>query len=363
LTPLQHPGEGKGQDLTSEIAAAVGEAFRRRTTVSIVGGGSKSFYGRPRSGVPLPVGAHRGIVSYTPEELVLTARAGTPLAEIEDVLERHRQMLPFEPPAFGPTATLGGCVACGLSGPRRPYSGAVRDFVLGVRIVNGKGESLRFGGEVMKNVAGYDVARLMAGALGTLGVLLEVSLKVLPAPTVETTQVLELETSRALTQANRLGRSPVPLSAACFDGERLFLRLSGGEAAVRASVQRIGGESRNDGAAFWRDVREHRHAFFQANEPLWRVSVASHAPPLDLPGRWLYDWGGAQRWLVSEAPAGHVFERVSAAGGHATVFRGGDRQADVFHPLPQRLAALHQRLKTAFDPARILNPGVLYRDL
>jgi glycolate oxidase FAD binding subunit len=350
-------------DSSVELQARVAEAARLGQALNIVGGGSKAFYGRPSQGERLDVGGHRGIVHYEPTELVLTARAGTPLAEIEAALAQQGQMLAFEPPHFGPSATLGGTIACGLSGPRRLWAGSARDCVLGTRIVNGRGEVLRFGGEVMKNVAGFDLSRLMVGALGTLGVLLEVSLKVLPRPDTELTQVFEMSEVDALNTANRWAGRCWPLSAACHDGERLYVRLSGAEAAVRESARTLGGEPLVGADRFWDDLREQRLTFFAGAENLWRLSVAPTSPRPDLPGRWFIDWGGAQRWLNSAVPADAVFEAARALGGHATLFRARDPAGHRFQPLSERLRALHIRLKRAFDPEGILNPGRLYEAL
>ena len=342
-------------DRTEVLRESVARAFADAAPLRIRGGDSKAFYGRRAAGEVLDVAGHRGIVAYEPSELVLTARAGTPLAEVEAALAGHRQMLPFEPPHFGPGATLGGTVACGLSGPRRPYAGAARDFVLGAQVVSGRGEVLRFGGQVMKNVAGYDVSRLMVGALGTLGVLLEVSVKVLPAPAHEMTLVLETDARTAIETMNRLAGRPLPISAACHAGDRLYLRLSGSESGVEAARVALGGETAD--GSFWQALREHRLPFFAGDGPLWRLSVPPTAPPLDLAGPMLLDWGGAQRWVRSDAGEARVRQVADSAGGHATLFRGGDRGGTVFHPLAPPLAALHRRLKAAFDPAGILNPG------
>jgi glycolate oxidase FAD binding subunit len=293
--------------------------------------------------------------------LVITARGGTPLRELEATLAEKGQMLPFEPPHFGPRATLGGTIACGLSGPRRPYAGAARDFVLGTRVLNGRGEILRFGGEVMKNVAGYDVSRLMVGALGTLGIMLDVSLKVLPKPVEEITLAQPGTAAEALEIMNRWAGQPLPLSAGCFDGDRLYLRLSGAAAGVNAARALIGGDLVDDGPAFWDSLREHTHPFFRGAAPLWRLSVPPGAPPLPLSDETLYDWGGAQRWLETDETPDRIREVAAQVSGHATLFRGGDRSGEVFHPLARPLEALHRNLKQAFDPHGIFNPGRMYR--
>ncbi len=350
-------------DLSEALQARVAEAIAQKTPLSIEGGGSKAFHGRPSEGAPLPVAGHRGVINYAPTELMITARCGTPLSEIEALLAEHGQMLPFEPPHFGPGATLGGAVACGLSGPRRPWSGAVRDFVLGIRCINGKGEILHFGGEVVKNVAGFDASRLMTGALGTLGVILDVSLKTLPRPRAERTLAFAMDAARAIEQLNRWCASPLPLSAASHDGERLCIRLSGAPAAVEAAARRLGGEHLPDGERHWAEVREHRHAFFQEDAPLWRLAVAPATPPLPISGEWFMEWDGGQRWLKTAMQAGIVREIAARHGGHATLFRGGDRAGQVFHPLPPAMAGIHKRLKLAFDPHGIFNRGRLYPDL
>jgi len=351
-------------DRSTELQHAVREAFDAGHPLAICGSGSKSFFGRQTQGEPLSLTGHRGVIRHEPTELFVTVRAGTPLAELEQALAAHDQHLPFEPPAFGPGATIGGTLACGLSGPARPYRGAARDAVLGMRILNGKGELLSFGGEVMKNVAGYDVSRLMVGALGTLGVILEASIKVLPRPAVEETLSFELSPQDAIIEINRWSATPVPLSGACYSDGRLYVRLSGSPRGVAAARSRLGGEAVEDAAAFWTALREQTLPFFaEGGEPLWRIAVPAAAPPLSVSGSWLLDWGGAQRWLRSGASPEELRSAAAGAGGHAMLFRRGDDAQEVFAPLPSTLRRLHANLKQSFDPGRILNPGRLYADL
>jgi glycolate oxidase FAD binding subunit len=338
-------------------AAAAGEALIIR------GGGSKAFYGAAREGTVLDAGGYRGIVDYEPTELVLTARAGTPLAEIEQTLAAQRQMLAFEPPHFGPDATLGGTIACGLSGPRRAAAGSVRDFVLGVRILDGRGDDLGFGGKVMKNVAGYDVSRLMVGAMGTLGMLLDVSLKVLPAPTHEVTLRFELDPERALRRMNEWAAKPYGITATWHEARTLSVRLSGTIEGVTEIARRLGGEPVTGADTFWRDVREQCNGFFSGSEPLWRIAMKPTTPPLPLPGPQAIEWNGALRWARTDADAVLVRDVARKAGGHATCFRGAFDSATVFHPLPPPLMRLHRRLKETFDPAGILNRGRMYPEL
>ena len=336
------------------------EAIGTHHTLCISGGGSKSFYGRDPEGEPVNTVEHRGIVKYEPTELVLTARAGTTLHDVAQTLDGHGQMLPFEPPCFKSCATLGGAIATGLSGPARPYRGAVRDFILGIKCLTGRGEILSFGGEVMKNVAGFDASRLMAGALGTLGILLEITLKVLPKPAHEITLVFESPGDNALMTMNQLAGRPLPVSASVYDGENLYLRLSGTEAGIVAAHRQLGGDIYPEGERYWGDIREHRHEFYFTDGPLWRISIPPATPALGIDGQWLIEWGGAQRWLKTRKHIEDVRTVVSSAGGHATVFRGGDRTGEVFQALPAGLYAIHRRLKSAFDPHGILNPGRLY---
>ncbi len=350
-------------DQSSALIDAVKEAHSRRTPLAIHGGNTKQFYGRPIQGKPLDVSEHGGIIRYEPTELVLTARSGTPLIEIEKLLTEHQQMLAFEPPYFGENATLGGVLGAGLAGPRRPYGGAVRDNVLGVEIINGAGDRLRFGGEVMKNVAGYDLARTMAGALGTLGVLLQISVKVLPLPTCEITVVQTLDSAKAIKTMSSWAARPLPISATWYDGHDLYVRLSGGEQSVRAAAKIIGGDILDWGKLFWQNIKEQGEAFFMEDPPLWRIAVPPSTPPLHLSGKTVMEWNGALRWLKSDAPAEKIRSKVTAAGGHTTLFRGGDRSSEVFQALPPALMKVHKNLKKALDPEGILNPQRMYPEL
>jgi len=350
-------------DQIQALQAHVRTAIETRSPLSIRGAGTKGFLGHTPLGKPLDVRGHAGIVNYQPKELVITARCGTRLDEIETALAEQDQMLPFEPPYFGAAATIGSTIACGLSGPARAYLGSARDMVLGTRVLTGRGEILRFGGEVMKNVAGYDVSRLMTGAFGTLGVLLDVSIKVLPRPAVMRTLTQERNAPEALELMNRWASKPLPVTATCWDGERLYVRLAGAKQGVSRATAEIGGEPLQDADGFWRDkIREQNHGFFAGDQPLWRLSVPQSAPPLALSGKQLVEWGGSQRWLRSSANAQAIRAAVSEAGGHATLFRGGDRSGEVFQPLPIALQRLHRNLKQVFDPAGVLNPGRLYAD-
>jgi glycolate oxidase FAD binding subunit len=365
------------------------DANRDRRPLRITGGGTKRFYGRQGAATPgesaapaapeataaataaatsevLDCRPSRGIISYEPTELVVTARCGTPLAELEAALAAERQYLPFEPPYFGEQATVGGAVAAGLSGPRRMAAGALRDYVLGTTLLTARGEVLRFGGQVMKNVAGYDVSRLLAGSLGVLGVIAEVSLKVLPLPAAEQTLSLELGEAEAIRRCNQWGGQPLPISSTLWDAGRLWVRLSGAAAAVNAAAARLGGErmEAEQAAALWLSVREQTHAFFADAAVLWRLSLPPATPPLELSGRQLIEWGGALRWHVpvhDHASAQAQRDLVAAVGGSATLFRAGPRATVArFHPLDETIRQIHLRLKQEFDPNRIFNPGRMY---
>ena len=348
------------------FAGRIRSAASSGSGVCVRGGGTKDFYGGPLSGERLDVREYAGVVTYEPTELVVTARAGTPIAELEALLAGSGQMLPFEPPRFGGEATLGGCVAAGLSGPRRAanglYYGSVRDFVLGCKLMDGRGEVLRFGGQVMKNVAGYDVSRLLVGSMGTLGILLEISLKVLPVPVARTTLKFRMPEPEALGRLNEWGGRPLPLSASTWSEGELWVRLEGAAAAVVSACGILAGDKVDESGAtvFWQGIRDHSHAFFSRPGALWRLSVPSTTAPLTLPGSQLIEWGGALRWWHTGADAPTVRQAAKAAGGHATLFRGGDRSAGVFAPLDPVLSRLHRNVKSVFDPAGVFNRGRVY---
>ena len=338
-------------------------ATRSGTALRIRGNGTKDWYGRELNGEPLDTTAYSGIISYDPTELVVTARAGTNLREIGKALAEKKQMLAFEPPRFDGLATVGGIVASGLSGPRRQAVGSVRDFVLGTVLMDGKGETLHFGGQVMKNVAGYDVSRLLTGSLGTLGLILEVSLKVLPRPFAQHSLQFAMSEQDALHQLNVWGGQPLPLSASCWVNGNLYVRLSGAQAAVDAAIAKMGGTDLPEAENFWDGVREQTHTFFsEPQQALWRLSLPTVASPLALPGEQMIEWGGALRWLKTTTDAETIRSVAANAGGHATLFKGGDKSVGVFQPLAPAVARIHRNLKQAFDPAGIFNPRRMYTD-
>lgn len=342
-----------------------------KTPLNIAGGNTKAFYGEAPRGEPLALRPLAGISSYEPTELVVTVRAGTQLAELEAALAEKGQCLPFEPPRFAPGGTVGGMVAAGLAGPARAAVGGVRDYVLGATLLNGRAELLSFGGQVMKNVAGYDVSRVLAGSMGVLGVVCEVSLKVLPHPVASTTLRFEMDEAAAIKQLNTWGGQPLPINASAWWDGTLVLRLSGAAAAVQSATQKLRGEvvDATLAAGFWTGLRDQTDEFFAkaqaavaAGATLWRLSVAATTPPMLLPGEHLVEWGGAQRWVVTTATAATLREVAARAGGHATAFRGSKADG-ALAPLSAPLQRIHRDMKTAFDPDRIFNPGRLYADL
>lgn len=346
--------------LAAEITSAVESAYTTRTSLNIKGAGTKSFLGQQdTTSKPLDVTGHTGIIEYDPAELVMVARAGTPLREIEKILNENGQMLGFEPPFVDAGATLGGAVAAGLAGPRRAYAGAVRDFILGCTFLNGMGESVTAGGKVMKNVAGFDLFRPMARSMGTLGVMLKIALRLLPLPEVEKT--LLHEESDELTALRKMNHWPVEtqaISASSWDGRVIRIRLSGSVSGTEHARSLIGGVY-VDGNDYWQDLNNFRLDFFQQTGQLWRISLAPMSEPFGSGLRQLLDWGGAQRWLKSDETAASIRTRASQLGGHAECF-SQDSNVATFHPLEGNILAVNQRLKTAHDPAGILNPGRLH---
>jgi glycolate oxidase FAD binding subunit len=356
----------------ARLVDQVNEACASQSPLEIRGGGTKRFYGGAPAGELLDMTGLTGITSYEPTELVVTARAGTPLSEVEAALAERGQCLPFEPPHFADGGTLGGMVAAGLSGPSRASVGSVRDHVLGVTMLNGRSELLTFGGQVTKNVAGYDVSRLVVGSLGILGVICEVSLKVLPLSVAGETLLFDWEEGRALRQLCAWASQPLPISASAWHAGQLHVRLAGARAAVAAACDKLGGERLPASSAkeWWTRIRDQREEFFlldeaslSRGESLWRLSVPAVAGALELPGRQFIEWHGAQRWWRTSAPAARVREAAARVGGHATLMRAADKSQGVFAPLSEVLMRVHRGLKQSFDPARVFNPGRLYADL
>jgi glycolate oxidase FAD binding subunit len=347
------------------ITTRIKDAAASQTPLRIRGGGTKDFYGQSLQGEILDTRAIKGIVSYESSELVVTVRAGTPLAELEALLAASGQVLPFEPPHFGAGATVGGMVASGLSGPARSSVGSVRDYVLGVTMVNGRGEELVFGGQVMKNVAGYDVSRLMAGSLGTLGLLIDVSLKVLPFSPAQSTLVFEMSEAQALDQLNRWAAQPLPVNASCWHEGALMVRLRGAQAAVAAAQKSMGGlvmDEQSD--VLWAGLREQSSSFFnlKLGESMVRLSVPDTTAPLQF-GPTLIEWGGAQRWVkLPPSEARSCQKIIDGLNGHVTLFRSEDKTPSAFSTLVPPLDRIHRELKKQFDPAGIFNRGRMYVD-
>lgn len=348
------------QDLTHQLVEQVTQASKRNQHLQITAGGSKQFYPYQLSDgldtQPLDVSQHVGIIDYEPSELYITARCGTALRQIEDTLAEHNQMLAFEPPAFSDQATIGGTVACGLSGPRRPYAGACRDAILGVNIINGLGEYLSFGGQVMKNVAGYDVSRAMCGALGTLGVIAQITLKVIPIPKQETTICLDCDMSGALKQLINLTQTSTPISASYYEADQLFLRLALTDKELEAwllkhSAKMIEQED------FWKQIKEQQCDFFNTQQPLWRCSLPMASPALDIDGDIACEWNGGLHWYKSHDDNKKIIAAAEKVGGTARLFRYPC--SDTQSSMSPALMSLHQKIKQAFDPKGLLNPGQL----
>ncbi len=347
--------------IEDELRTQIRAVAANGAEIEIIGGGSKRFYGQAIEALPIDVSAHSGIIDYDPAELVITLRAGCKLLDVEALLAQNRQMFGFEPPCFGVDATIGGMVATGLAGPRRAYAGSIRDFVLGVKMLDGRAEVLQFGGRVIKNVAGFDASRLMVGALGTLGIILEVSIRVIPV--YETELTLSYEHASAdehIRWINGLGSKPYPISASQWQAGRSQLRLSGSEQGVSQAAKLLGGDSIEPG---WQALKEQQLDFFDPKRPLSRISLPPTSPDLLPDTAQLIEWGGAERWCCGDIDVVALREQVASAGGGLCAFRGHAAEVPIFHPLPAAMLKLQRNIKSSFDPAGIFNPGKIYPGL
>ena len=347
------------QDSLELLQQQIKQSVANATPLQICGGGSKSFFGNPSEGEILDVSGHSGVIDYDPAELVITLRGGCKLVEVEALLAEQGQMLGFEPPRFSDQASIGGVVAAGLAGPRRAFAGGIRDFILGVKLLDGRGEVLNFGGRVIKNVAGFDVSRLMVGSMGTLGVLLEVSLRVIPCFETELTLGFDHDSAESHIQwINELGGSPLPLSASMWLKGRSYLRLSGSQQGIDSAVKQLGG---NEEVPHWDALKEQTHDFFEGHNRINRISL----PPtmaFSLQQEQLIEWSGAQRWIIG-GDIERMRERLQAKQGSLCLFRGAQDADAVFPPVDEATMILHRSLKSRFDPARIFNRDRLYAGL
>lgn len=355
------------------LAERVRSAAAGGQTLELIGHGSKRFLGEAPLGQPWVLSqepALSGVRALEPSELFVTVGAGTPLAGLEALLAQHGQMLAFEPPCIGGHGTVGGAVATGLSGPARPYGGSLRDHLLGLTLIDGRGQLLKFGGTVIKNVAGFDVSRLMVGAMGTLGLITEATFKLAPLPRARLTLRFEAAQPDALHAMNRAAAEGLPLSASAWWDGSLLLRLAGSEPAVQVASSRLGGEPLDAEQAdgFWAGLRHQSDEFFAgavramqagSGTAIWRLSVPPTAPVLACPGEQLVEWGGALRWLVTPLDAPAVRELAHRAGGTAMLYAALPKTADAFEPPAPALRAVLARLKTQFDPNGVFNPGRL----
>ena len=353
-------------DISSQLQQQIINAAQTRQALQIIGNNSKAFYGcitDDDSATPLFVSEHSGIIDYQPSELTITARAGTALKEIIELLAEHRQMLAFEPPTFDGKASLGGCIATAMAGPRRPWTGSVRDYLIGMRLLTGDGKDIRVGGKVMKNVAGYDLFRPMAGALGTLGIMLDITLKLLPLPEAEASFSMKLEPAAMQGILRDRRHASMPISAASYNDGTLNIRLSGSAASIDDAINKLPTDAQEISAGYWQKLNEHKLSFFDDPAPLYRMVVPGNAPCDFIAGETLIDWAGALRWIKTSAAFSEVQNHAAALGGTASVYRNGHKNEDVFSHMPDPLFALHERIKGIMDPVGILNPGRLYRAL
>jgi glycolate oxidase FAD binding subunit len=351
------------QDAIELWQQQIKEAAARGGKLTPRGGGTKAFLAPSHAGDAashagdtldtLDTRAHAGIVEYDPKELVIVVKCGTRVADVEKTMADAGQMLAFEPPHFGEAATIGGLVATGISGPRRAYAGSVRDFVLGAKVIDGKGDHLAFGGKVMKNVAGFDVSRLLTGSFGTFGAITEVAFKCLPLPKAQETRVFEMNSAQAIDAMNRWYAEADPITATTWVNGKLYVRFAGAQPAVATAVKKRGGDALENDAVWWGDWREQRHAFFTNATEMHRVSCKSTATVLD-DVACAIEWSGALRWLqANEETVAKVRYWATRAGGHASVWRGATTHASAAQSLSEPLIAVHAKLKTSFDPYNV----------
>ncbi|MCL4111506.1 UNVERIFIED_CONTAM: hypothetical protein GTU68_002290 [Idotea baltica] len=353
-------------DISLALQNIVKEAIKTKSPLYIHGGNSKLFYGNSVSASPLDVSPHTGIIAYDPTELCITVRAGTLLSDLEKIVESKNQILPFDPPQYTPNATIGGALAAGISGPRRAYTGSARDAILGVKIINGEGEIVTFGGQVMKNVAGYDLSRMMVRSQGTLGVILEVSIRLLPKSKSEITISLEGSQSFALSYFQSIKMQQLPISATAWFNDQTYLRLSGSEQVLTHHLNKISDEMQvrtiDDGLNFWTEIRDHKHHFFgRMDKPLWRLSLPPASEEItQMNDNQLIEWGGAQRWVNTNTPANIIQSSANSRKGYATLFNGDIPEVACFPRLDVNLMKLHKQLKRNMDPHGIFNIGRMY---
>lgn len=356
----------KDNDVSIALQNQVQDAISKKLPLYIHGGNSKLFYGNKVDAAPLDVSKHTGVVSYEPTELCITVRSGTRLTDIEKILADKQQILPFEPPQYSPDATIGGAIAAGISGPRRAYTGSVRDAILGVKIINGNGEIVNFGGQVMKNVAGYDLSRLMVRSQGTLGVILEASIRLLPKPVKDITLSFEAAQDEALKFFRESRIKQLPITASTWFNDQVYLRLSGSESSLERNQQKLETEfSATISDDIWDEIRDHNHHFFgRKDKPLWRLSLPPATPQISkIDDNQLIEWGGAQRWVNSNAPTNIIQNIASSNGGYATLFSGDLPDTPCFPVLEGPLLQLHKQLKNKMDPHGIFNPNRIYTGL
>lgn len=353
--------------VVQEFADQIIAAGQSNQKICITGSGSKDWYGAPLQGKKLSTLQYSGIISYQPDELVITVKAGTSLREVEAVLETKNQQFSFEPPHYGANATIGGMVCAGLAGPGRISAGSLRDFVLGVKVMDGKGQILNFGGTVMKNVAGYDISRLLPGSLGTLALLLDVSIKVLPKPAATQTVSVAIDQQNAIQLMNSLAAQPWPLNASAWFNQTLYLRLCGAKAAVKSAVEtfntKYGMQSVADesATAFWLSLKEQTHPWFERQKPtdLWRLSLPTNSPVFNDEDT-LIEWHGGQRWLKGFHPADEIKALARSHQGHASIFSSPQKQPQMLssltdNPLTKGLAIVQKRLRDSFDPLGVFD--------